>query len=69
MEYWKSEPESSGDAGTFRDYRPRSRTAHAHPSVVASGGNCPFRESLCPSDRHSFVSLRLIMPVTPGVSG
>jgi cell division protein FtsB len=43
MEYWKSESDSSGDSGTFRDYRPRSRAAHTHPSVVASGGSVgPF---------------------------
>jgi cell division protein FtsB len=43
MQYWKSEQESAGESGTFRDYRPRSRVAKTHPSVVASGGSVgPF---------------------------
>ena len=43
MQYWKSESGSTGDSGTFRDYRPRSRATHTHPSVVASGGSVgPF---------------------------
>ena len=43
MQYWKSESESTGDSGTFRDYRPRSRATPTHASVGASGGSVgPF---------------------------
>jgi cell division protein FtsB len=43
MQYWKSEQDSPGDSGTFRDYRPRPRAPQTHASVVASGGSVgPF---------------------------
>ncbi len=43
MQYWNSERESSDRSSTFADYRPRTRTTPAHPSVVASGGSVgPF---------------------------
>ncbi len=43
MEYWKTEQDSKHDSGAFHDYRPRTRTTPAHPSVVASGGSVgPF---------------------------
>jgi cell division protein FtsB len=43
MHFWKTEQDAYDKTGAFRDYRPPRPRAHAHPSVVASGGSVgPF---------------------------